>query len=131
MESQFALIVKRFLKTIFQSLNKHIPSFLLGGHHQTPINSNTTYLSYTITTITMSDEVSQGDNYNFSTNSVNSINNDTNRMKIMELFGKIRYLLSLTFDNITLDSSLIKHLNQLITDVRVMEPYLNHAQLAS
>jgi len=49
----------------------------------------------------------------------------------MELFGKIRHLLSLTFDYITSDSSLIKHLNQLITYVGVMEPYLNHAQLTS
>lgn len=76
----------------------------------------------------MSGEVSQGDNFKFSSNSVNSINNDTNMIKIVELFGKIRKLLSLTFDNITLDSVFIDALNKLINEVGFMQPYLNHAQ---
>jgi hypothetical protein len=77
----------------------------------------------------MSGEVNQADHFNISTNSVNSINNDTNMIKIVELFHKIRKLLSMTVDDITSDSSLIDRLNQLIIEVGLMQPYFNRAQL--
>lgn len=77
----------------------------------------------------MSGEVNQADQFNISTNSVNSINNDTSFIKIIELFHKITKLLSMTFDSITSHTSLIDRLNKLITQVGAMQPYLNHAQL--